>query len=64
MSNRREFLRGVAGASAGAFLLGSGGLMRAAYARPQAAGGASRRQVIIGGRRVKTVDVHTHAWLE
>ncbi len=63
MSNRREFLKGVAGGSAGAFLLGSSGLMRAAYARPQAAGGASRRQVTIGGRRVKTVDVHTHIFV-
>jgi aminocarboxymuconate-semialdehyde decarboxylase len=53
MSNRRQFLKEFGGAAAGALLLGG---MPLASARPQAA----RRQVTIGGRRIKTVDVHAH----
>jgi predicted TIM-barrel fold metal-dependent hydrolase len=58
--NRREFLQGVAGAAAGAFLL-RGSMTEA---MPQAvAGGApppKHKPVIIGGKRIKTVDVHAH----
>jgi aminocarboxymuconate-semialdehyde decarboxylase len=47
MPNRREFLKNVAGAVAGL------GLFQSATAQ-------GRRQVSIGGRRVKVVDVHAH----
>jgi aminocarboxymuconate-semialdehyde decarboxylase len=61
MYNRREFLRGVAGASAGAFLLGGESLLPMPSGWPQAATGAvKRREVKVGGKRVKTVDAHCH----
>ena len=54
MTNRRQFLKGTAGIG---FV--SCGLLDAA--QPQkSAGSGRRRQVSVGGRRVKTVDVHGH----
>ena len=58
MMNRRSFVQGTASAMAGAFL--AGGRLDAAASRLQSAGGAGRRQVVVSGRRVKTVDVHAH----
>jgi aminocarboxymuconate-semialdehyde decarboxylase len=58
MPNRREFLRKLAGASAGLWLAG-GDLKGVAERSPQA-GAGKRREVRVGGRRVKTVDVHAH----
>ena len=49
MANRREFLKTVATTMAGMIVIG----------RPQAAP-AKRREVFIGNRRIKTVDVHGH----
>ena len=49
MPNRRQFLTTVAGAAAGACLAGRG-----------LAAQAQRRQVAIGGRRVRVIDVHNH----
>jgi aminocarboxymuconate-semialdehyde decarboxylase len=48
MVTRREFLKDVASGTAGLVLV------------PQAAGPVRRRQVSVGGRRVKVVDVHGH----
>ena len=48
MPNRREFLKGVTSGTAGLVLL------------PQAAGQTRRREVSVGGRRIKVVDVHGH----
>ena len=82
MRTRRAFLREVAAASAGAFVLG-GASLRGAILRdeesnskkshgealagaepvPQAGPAGKRRQIKIGGRRVKTVDVHTHGFV-
>jgi aminocarboxymuconate-semialdehyde decarboxylase len=62
MPNRRAFIRNVAGATAGAFFLNrqftaaAGGIQQAA-----AAGG--RREIVIGGRRIKVVDIHTHHFI-
>lgn len=56
MRNRREFLKQVAGASAGMFLSGHSGLA----GTMQAGSAANRREVSIGGHRIKTVDVHSH----
>src|SRR5438093_1901626 len=55
MSTRRSFIREAVTAAAGALVLGHpvAGLAR------QAASG-KRRQVTVGGRRVKTVDAHAH----
>lgn len=49
MRTRRDFLRGAAGAAAAVLILGSGGA-----AQPP------RRQVTIGGRRVRVIDIHAH----
>ncbi|OFV95506.1 MAG: hypothetical protein A3H28_15875 [Acidobacteria bacterium RIFCSPLOWO2_02_FULL_61_28] len=58
MTNRREFLRDAAGATAGIFFTGCG-LVDSALGAMQA-GGVKRRQVTVGGRRVQTIDVHAH----
>jgi len=55
MPNRREFLKEAAGA-AGVIFTGCS-LLDAA---PQAANAPRRRQVVVGGRRVKTIDIHAH----
>jgi aminocarboxymuconate-semialdehyde decarboxylase len=55
MTNRRAFCRTVAGA-AGALALG-GGIHRA-HAQ------SARRQVSIGGRRVKVIDIHCHCVID
>jgi aminocarboxymuconate-semialdehyde decarboxylase len=52
MSNRRHFLQAAAGAAVGLSLMG-----RCLEAEAQVA----RRQVSIGGRRAKVVDIHAHA---
>jgi aminocarboxymuconate-semialdehyde decarboxylase len=54
MSTRREFLQ-TAGAAAGLVFVGCD-LVAARPARAQ----ARRREVVVGGKRVKTVDVHAH----
>jgi aminocarboxymuconate-semialdehyde decarboxylase len=59
MRNRRQFLKDAAGASAGMFFasrFGSDALAQSS----QAGVSAKHRAVLIGGRRVKTVDVHSH----
>src|SRR2546426_659167 len=55
MNPRREFVQDAAGAAAGIAFVGCG-LMSAAPAQAQ----ARRREVVVNGRRVKTVDVHAH----
>ena len=55
MTTRREFLQLGAGTLAGLAFVGCD-LMAAAPARAQ----ARRREVVVSGRRVKTVDVHAH----
>ena len=57
MSNRRQFLRDAA-ATAGVLFTGCnlvGNRLRA-----QSGAAPKRRQVMVGGRRVKTIDVHAH----
>jgi aminocarboxymuconate-semialdehyde decarboxylase len=56
MPNRREFLREVAGA-AGLVFVGCG---LADAAQSGRAGRATRRPVVVKGRRIMTVDVHAH----
>ena len=63
MPNRRDFLKHAAGAGAGTFLAGRG-LVQAGFASLQiGAPPGKRRQVSIGGRRVKTVDIHAHCFV-
>jgi aminocarboxymuconate-semialdehyde decarboxylase len=59
MPNRREFLKNVAGASAGMLLLDRN-INSVAGMFSQAGGATKRREVMVGKRRVKTVDVHCH----
>ncbi|HVA94120.1 MAG TPA: amidohydrolase family protein [Candidatus Dormibacteraeota bacterium] len=61
MPNRREFLKNVAGASAGVIFTGCGICNAMAAGLPAQAGrAAGRREVMVGNRRVKTVDMHCH----
>jgi aminocarboxymuconate-semialdehyde decarboxylase len=55
MTTRREFLQSAAGTLAGVAFVGCG-LLQPAPARAQ----ARRRDVTVGGRRVKVIDVHAH----
>jgi len=59
MPNRREFITTAAGVAAGTLLSGRG-LLQGAPA-PQAATPVTRREVRVGGKRVKVVDIHAHA---
>ena len=51
--NRRDFVKSVAGATAGMYVMAHGG--NAVAQAP-----ATRRQAMIGGRRVRVIDVHAH----
>jgi len=56
MPSRREFLNGAAAATAGILFTGCDLLdSRHAHAQP-----VTRREVVVNGRRVKTVDIHAH----
>ena len=59
MRTRRHFITQTAAAMAGMALAG-GGVRGAIAAAAQPAGAATRREVVVGGRRIKTVDVHAH----
>jgi aminocarboxymuconate-semialdehyde decarboxylase len=61
MRNRRAFLQQVAGATAGLFVARSG-FPAAAPAQVGAAAG-KRREVSVGGRRIKTIDIHAHTFV-
>ena len=58
MPNRRDFVRAGAGAAAGLFATGRG--LADAGVRSVQATPAKRREVFVGSRRVKVVDVHCH----
>ena len=63
MPNRRDFLRNLAGATAG-MLVGDRGRAHAGLRSLQiGAPPGKRREVSIAGRRVKTVDVHAHCFV-
>src|SRR6266852_6839906 len=55
MNTRREFFEDAAGAMAGIAFVGCG-LLSGGSAQAQ----GRRREVIVNGRRVKTIDVHAH----
>jgi len=56
MRTRRDFVQALAGAAAGAWIAGRPA--RTPASQPPAAQG--RREVAVGGRRIKVVDVHCH----
>jgi aminocarboxymuconate-semialdehyde decarboxylase len=55
MPSRRQFVKHIAGAGAGVWLGGAG----LSGFQPD----SRRRQVTVGGRRIKTVDVHAHTFV-
>src|SRR5258706_517566 len=59
ISNRREFLRDVTVAAAG-IAVGSSRLISLASAAPQSAAPRKRREISVGGRRVRVIDLHCH----
>src|SRR6185295_18411651 len=59
MTTRREFIRDTAGALAGITFTGCG-LLGTSRAQAQSKPAVRRREVVINGRRVKTIDVHSH----
>jgi aminocarboxymuconate-semialdehyde decarboxylase len=61
MRNRRDFLKNVAGATAG-MAIGGRGATDAALAAFQAAS-PPRRRVSISGRRVTVIDIHAHTFV-
>jgi aminocarboxymuconate-semialdehyde decarboxylase len=61
MSNRRQFLKTLAGTTVGTTIVGWNGLESAFGAAQAAAPPAKRREVLVAGKRVKVVDVHAHA---
>lgn len=63
MAGRRKFLKTFAGASAG-FCFVNCGLMHAVAGGQQRAATGKRRQVTVGGRRVRTIDIHAHCYVD
>ena len=57
MTTRRQFIKESAGAAAGIVFTGCG-VLGSAPVRAQPA--AKRREVVVAGKRVKTIDVHAH----
>jgi aminocarboxymuconate-semialdehyde decarboxylase len=51
MASRRDFFKAVAAAGAGISIMGRGAAAQA----------PARRQIMVGGRRVRVVDIHAHA---
>jgi aminocarboxymuconate-semialdehyde decarboxylase len=63
MAGRRRFLKNFAGASAGLCFVNCG-LMRAYAGGSLQVGITKRRQIMIGGRRVRTIDIHAHCYVD
>ena len=63
MRNRRAFITTTTGAAIGILAGGSGLLDARAALRQVGAKPGKRREVMIGGRRVKTVDIHAHCFV-
>jgi aminocarboxymuconate-semialdehyde decarboxylase len=59
VANRRTFVKNAAGAVAG-LLLADRSIRKVIAAGAQSNAAAGRRQVTVGGRRVKVIDVHSH----
>jgi len=67
MPTRREFLKSVSGTTAGIFFTGSccaessfGFGLKAAQTPIPSAANRKRREVMVGGQRVKVIDIHAH----
>lgn len=62
MPSRREFLKEVAGAAAGVYFVGCG-MAASAAGFLQSGSAGTRREISVGGRRVRTVDIHAHCYV-
>jgi aminocarboxymuconate-semialdehyde decarboxylase len=63
MADRRKFLKNIAGASAGLCFVNCA-LSRVFAAAGQSGGAGKRRGVVVGGRRVRTIDIHAHCYVD
>src|ERR1700692_257711 len=63
MAGRRKFLKSFTGASAGLCFVNCG-LLRAFAGTQQTGATAKRRQVMVGGSRVRTIDIHAHCYVD
>jgi hypothetical protein len=63
MAGRRKFLKSFAGASAG-FCFVNCGLQRVLASAQQPDSTVKRRQISIGGRRLRTIDIHAHCYVD
>src|SRR5437763_1158169 len=75
MPNRRDFFKTIAGAAAGAYVAGRelpAWAQRGGGGRGRGGGNAAavpsgpvvRKQVMVGGKRVKVIDIHSHATVD
>src|SRR5437762_3148459 len=60
-TSRRRFLQTTAVAGSGLIFCPCG---LGAQAPAAAAGGTARRQVVVGGQRVRTIDMHAHVFID
>jgi len=63
MPGRRRFLKNFAGATA-AICFVNCDLQRAFASAQQPGATGKRRQIILGGRRVRTIDIHAHCYVD
>ena len=63
MAGRRKFLKSFARASGGLWLVNSG-LMPLAARAQQPGPTKKRREIMVGGRRARTIDVHAHCYVD
>jgi aminocarboxymuconate-semialdehyde decarboxylase len=61
---RRSFIRSAAAAGGGFAFCSCGVSGATAFAAALQAPVAARREVTIGGRRVRTIDMHAHVWVD
>jgi predicted TIM-barrel fold metal-dependent hydrolase len=62
MSNRREFLKNLVNATTEIFFVGCG-LGNTMDRLQQLGGKGERRHITVGGRRARTVDIHSHCYV-
>ena len=60
MPNRRNFVKALAGAGAGLAVMRHGMAKAGGLPAQAAANAVSRREVVLGGRRVRVIDLHCH----
>ena len=62
MPSRREFLKDLTGATMG-ILFATCRLAHGSSGLRNAGGKAKRREVVVAGRRIKTIDFHCHCFV-